>query len=169
MDDLPNLSRRQREFLNFYLSGDKVIDCYKKAYKPTNTNVRTLYTASQKVKSSESMQAHIKWHEKRANIGSVRAVEDHIAELTRLRELGVTNAQISPAVQAEIAAAKVSGLYETNINIKHEVSDLELIKVIQVSLGDDAARAISSALGLPAPDSLDVIEEMGEQDFIEVE
>jgi hypothetical protein len=152
--DLPDLTPKQFAFVQGLLEGKTASDAYRGAYDCSNMSKESIWARASELRRNSKVAVWLTHTRMAALELGIRSLEQHVAQLTRLREEAIDQGQISAAVQAEVAIGRVCGLYEDKIRVTTQASDKDLVNVIRGSLGDDIASQIAKALGIEvAPDS----------------
>ena len=99
LDDLPTLTPKQTAFANALLQGKTASDAYREAYNCEKMS--QISVEASRLRRSPRITLWLR-HSQRIGADQARiTAENHLAELTRARELAIAHGQISPAVQAE--------------------------------------------------------------------
>ena len=109
---LPKLTHKQMRFVESILSGETVVNAYKKAYNRNGPTTPSTYVTASQVNHNANVQA---WIEASKRAGLLRAgctLESHLYEMERLRNKAEFLGQMGAAVTAEQSRGKVVGLYD---------------------------------------------------------
>lgn len=151
-ESLPELTPKQQAFVYGLSEGKTASDAYRAAYNTERMNERSIWREAGRLRADPKVSTWLLRFRMAALASGHVNVEQHLAELTRLRELAIANGHISAAVQAENARGKVCGLYEEKIRLIDETSNVELLAALQAQLGDDVAATIAERMGLELVD-----------------
>jgi hypothetical protein len=144
--ELPTLTHKQTVFVNALLEGKTASDAYRDAYNCQNMSRGAVWVEASRLRANTKVALWLR-HFQRIGMDSARlTIELHLAELARARELALVHGQISAGVQAEHYRGKAVGLYDKAANLADSISDIELLKAIEATLGMETARAIGAAL-----------------------
>lgn len=137
-DDLPELTERQRNFVECILAGKTASDAYRASYDCSNSADRTIWTEASKLRNNPDVAQWLSAARK-AGLGNAKVtLEGHVAELERLREIAIDSGNVGAAVQAEQLRGKASGHYTENVRLEHVNPDnvLEEIRKLNPDLAD---------------------------------
>jgi phage terminase small subunit len=152
---LPSLTKKQEAFANAILSGSSAVEAYKLAYDASGMNSNTLNCEAWKLKTSPQIAQYMRFFQRNGLDERKVSLENHLADLARLRELAVEERQISAGVQAEHYRGKVSGLYEDKFRLNIGLDDSVLLAQLSTLLGDDTVKLVAQGLGVePKPATL---------------
>lgn len=110
------LTPKQEAFCLAYLETGNASEAYRRAYetkaKPESVNrtAKELLDNPKITSRLEELRAPVR---ERAQL----TLEQHLADLKRLRDLAEASEKYGPAVTAEMARGKASGLYVENVNV----------------------------------------------------
>lgn len=145
-DALPDISEAEIAFVRDLMLGRPAIDAFRKCF-PQVAETLTLgaaYSRAARLAASDKIQT---WLHALRTLATERFIcEDagqHVAQLTRLRELAIKHKQFPAAVAAEKSIGYVSGLYVDGnpLDPMEKASTSELIKAIE---GSDPALAAAA-------------------------
>lgn len=105
------LTLKQENFVLAYLETGNATEAYRRAYKPKTTNEATLNRTAKDLVDNPKIAARVA--ELRAPVIEKAQItlERHLSDLKELRDLAQNEKKYGPAIQAEIARGKASGLY----------------------------------------------------------
>lgn len=145
-EELPDLTPQQYLFVQSILDGKSLADSYRHAY-PGSAADTTIWAHASRLARNGKVATWIAEARKAAGQRAVITLEDHIAELNRLKEIALETGNVGAAVAAENYKGKATGLYvERTQDMTPKVSADDLIKAI---LGEGASAALASDLGVP--------------------
>ena len=145
-EGLPDITAQQMAFVRYVLEGKSNSDAYRAAYNAANMADNTLWANASRLRSSTKVAAWIASARKTAGQRNQVTLEEHIAELNRLKELALESGNIGAAVQAENFKGKATGLYiERTQDLTPKASEADLIKAI---LGEGASAIVAQNLNL---------------------
>jgi hypothetical protein len=107
--DLPDLTGQQLRFVEGILAGKTASDAYRAAYDTSDMADRTVWAEASKLRAHHGVTT---WLDAARCAGFGRAsctFDEHLSELTRLRNLAEKTGNIGAAVQAEQIRGKVAG------------------------------------------------------------
>ena len=107
--DLPDLTGQQLRFVEGILAGKTASDAYRAAYDCSTASGNTIWSEASKLKANPTIA---QWLDAARCAGFGRAsctFDEHLSELTRLRNLAEKTGNIGAAVQAEQIRGKVAG------------------------------------------------------------
>lgn len=106
----PALTPKQEAFCIGVVEGKTVLDAYKDAgYQPRASDQTRQQGASRLIRSKE-IASRIAELRAPAATQAGMSLESHLADLQRLRDGAASNGQFGPAITAEIARGKASGV-----------------------------------------------------------
>jgi phage terminase small subunit len=144
-DPKTGLTIKQENFCLAYIETGNASESYRRAY-----NVRpgtTENTINQSAKRLiDDPQICLRINDLRAPvIEKVQiTLEKHLGDLQRLRDKAEAAEKFGPAIQAEIARGKSSGLYEDTVNLNHGVQ--ESLAALTTALADRAKLVPTGAI-----------------------
>lgn len=148
-EELPALTVKQENFVNYLMQGKSGSEAYRAAYKPKRLKDEHVSHEAWALKLKPQVAKAIRFRQRIGLDNCKITLENHAAELARLREEAVEAKQISAGVQAEHYRGRISGLYQDNVNLRVGPSDEMLLSQIMQLLGEDTAIAIAEGLGQP--------------------
>lgn len=131
--ELPEITHQQLEFVRHYISGMTATDAYKKSYDCTNMLATTIWSAASRLRHDSKVSVWIAAARK-ANLGACSVtLEQHIAELERLKEIALETGNVGAAVQAEQLRGKAQGHYTERVEVTQQDPLATLRQIAQVS------------------------------------
>lgn len=126
-DEMEKLTGKQEAFCLAYIETGNASEAYRRCYnagkmKPETIN-RNAHTLCENNKIATRLQELRAPAVKAAQI----SLEQHLADLQRLRDLAEASAKYGPAVTAEMARGKASGLYVDKVEHSGKLSLESLI------------------------------------------
>ena len=105
------LTPKQEAFCLAYIETGNASEAYRQAYKANGMSLKTINEAASRLASNSKVIARLQ--ELRAPVVEKAQItlEQHLADLQRLRDLAEASEKFGPAVTAEMARGKASGLY----------------------------------------------------------
>lgn len=146
LDRLPTLTSKQTAFVNALLEGKTASDAYRDAYNCENMSHGAVWVEASRLKSNTKVSLWLRHFQRIGAYAARVTIESHLAELARARELAIDHRQISAGVQAEHYRGKAVGLYDKTASLADAISDIELLKAIEATLGVETAQAVGEAL-----------------------
>ncbi len=111
MDELPQLTGRQQQFLDGLLAGKIGVDAYRATYNCANLSDAAIRVEASRLKHLRKVTLTLS-AVRMACLGPPKAtLENHIRELERLKEIAINSGNVGAAVQAEQLRGKVMGFY----------------------------------------------------------
>ena len=139
-DNLEDLDAAEYTFLMGLIEGKlSQAEAYRQAW-PTDADMRSVYSMASRRAASAKFQAWLRVVRQGAGDRAARTLEEHTAQLTRLREIALQSGNVGAAVLAEISTGKAHNLYTENVRIIPEVeklSDAELFEEAATRIGMD--------------------------------
>ncbi|MDN7937474.1 terminase small subunit [Burkholderia multivorans] len=122
-----NLTQKQENFCAAYIETGNASEAYRRAYDVSGMNSASVNRKAKELLDNVKIAARIT--EMRAPVleRAQLTLEQHLADLKRLRDLAEADGKYGPAVSAEISRGKASGLYVEKIELsrpKVRVKDL---------------------------------------------
>ncbi|MBU9563791.1 terminase small subunit [Burkholderia multivorans] len=122
-----NLTQKQENFCAAYIETGNASEAYRRAYDASGMNSASVNRKAKELLDNVKITARIT--EMRAPVleRAQLTLEQHLADLKRLRDLAEADGKYGPAVSAEISRGKASGLYVEKIELsrpKVRVKDL---------------------------------------------
>ena len=120
--ELPELTPKQMAFVRGIAEGKTASDAYRASYDSDGDDPSIWVQAS-------NLKRHYKvnlWLEELKRSGYIAALctrESHLTELHEIRETAKSKEQLGVALNAEVQRGKVSGLYETRVNVHLSADD----------------------------------------------
>jgi len=124
------LTLKQENFCLAYLETGNASEAYRKAYNAEKMKPETVNRSAKDVFDNPKIAARIA--ELRAPViaNAQITLEQHLNDLKRLRDLAESSEKYGPAIQAEMARGKVSGLYVDKVDLKGDMqinANLEIL------------------------------------------
>lgn len=118
------MTQRQEEFCVRYLETGKAAEAYRLAFKPPKAKAKTIHEVSSRLMKNPEIIKRIE--ELRAPVRAVAqlTLQTHLESLAGIRDLAISEKQLSAAVGAEVARGKVSGLYVDTIRAELTLPEL---------------------------------------------
>lgn len=106
-----SLTQKQENFCLSYIETGNASEAYRRAYDAENMKEATVNNKSHVLLKNGDITARLS--ELRAPVVAKAQItlEQHLIDLKRLRDLAEASEKFGPAVQAEMARGKASGLY----------------------------------------------------------
>lgn len=120
-----NLTAKQEAFCIAYLETGNASEAYRRAYGATNMSPTTVNRKAKGLIDNGKIGARL--HDLRAPAVKKAQItlEQHLRDLERLRNLAESSEKYGPAIQAEMARGKASGLYvdKVEMNLTGSLAD----------------------------------------------
>lgn len=147
VDDLPELTAQQEEFVRLVIGGKTATDAYRAAYSTENMADRTIWAQASRLNAHPSVVAWLS-AARQACIGThIVTLAGHQQQLERLREIAVQTGNVGAAVQAELARGKVAGHHIERIQ-EVPADPHDTLKTLAQTAPDLAAQ-LAAAAGIP--------------------
>ena len=128
---LPRLTNKQQAFLDSILSGMSDKDAYIEAYDCENMADRSIRVAAARLRVNASIAQHLRCHQLYGFARGQVTLEEHILELTRIREMALETGNYGAAVNAEVNRGKASGLHIEHKHVHHS-AEQELLDALKI-------------------------------------
>ena len=106
-----SLTQKQEKFCLSYIETGNASEAYRRAYSCENMKYATINNNASKALEHNEIAARIAELRAPAVANAQITLEQHLNDLKRLRDLAEASEKFGPAVQAEMARGKASGLY----------------------------------------------------------
>ena len=135
------------QFVEGILAGLSASDAYRAAYNVANSKPETIWCNASKLRHDTNVA---QWLEAARTAGLERsqvALDSHLSELSRLKELAIQTGNLGAAVQAEQLRGKASGHYSENVNFNAttEATAQELINAV-LELPNEILQSLAQAI-----------------------
>ncbi len=122
------LTPKQENFCLAYLETGNASEAYRQSYDAENMKPESINRKAKALLDDGKIAARIAELRQPVIEKAQITLETHLADLKALRDKADAAEKFGPAIQAEIARGKASGLYVDNVDMKHsaapELSDL---------------------------------------------
>lgn len=125
------LTQKQEAFCIAYIETGNASEAYRRSYAADKMAESTIWRKAKEVLDNGKVAARIAELRAPAVKNAQITLEQHLNDLKRLRDLAESNEKYGPAIQAEMARGKASGLY---------------VDKVEVSLTDGLAERLARAL-----------------------
>lgn len=116
--DLPKLTAQQQLFVEGLLAGKNASDAFRAAYDCSNYQPNSIWARASALRADDKVGLWLS-AARQAHLGSAKVtVENHLAELERLKEIALATGNVGAAVQAEQLRGKVRGHYTEQVSLK---------------------------------------------------
>jgi len=144
--DLPELTDRQKKFVEALLAGNTGADAYRASHDCSAMQPNTIWVNAAVLKNNTKVQLWLAAGRK-AYLGTqVVTLSGHLAELENLREIAIETGNVGAAVQAEQLRGKAAGHYVERLEVKHD-DPMAIVREI-ASLSPAAAIKFAEQMGL---------------------
>ena len=148
-EDLPELTEKQLAFVIGILEGKTATDAYKGAYSTTGWGNNAIWVESCRMKENPKIALWLKAARKQNMDRAKLTLEEHSAELARLREMSLEAGNFGAAVNAEVSRGKAEGIYVDKKEIlHHNKTDLDKLIKLHNSGKEEIAYMYAKQLGL---------------------
>ena len=105
------LTIKQEAFCLAYIETGNASEAYRSAYSAKGMSLKTINEAASRLASNSKVIARLQELRAPAVEKAQITLEQHLADLQRLRDLAEASEKFGPAVTAEMARGKASGFY----------------------------------------------------------
>lgn len=106
-----SLTQKQENFCLAYIETGNASEAYRRAYNTENMKESSINVNASKLLADANIALRIAELREPVVAKAQITLEQHLADLKRLRDLAEASEKFGPAVQAEMARGKASGLY----------------------------------------------------------
>lgn len=111
------LTEKQERFCLAYIETGNASESYRRAYSCERSKQETINRTAKELIDRPKIAARIAEVRAPAVKNAQVSLEQHLNDLKRLRDLAEASEKYGPAIAAEIARGKASGLYVDNVNL----------------------------------------------------
>lgn len=111
------LTPKQESFCLAYLETGNASEAYRRAYSAEKMKPETVNRAAKEMIDLPKIATRLHDLRKPAVKAAQITLEQHLKDLQRLRDLAESSEKYGPAIQAEMARGKASGLYTEKIEL----------------------------------------------------
>ena len=115
------LTQKQENFCLAYIETGNASEAYRRAYEADGMKPETVNRKAKELLDNGKIRARLVELRKPAIEGAQVTLEQHLKDLEELRELAKEFGKYGPAIQAEIARGKASGLYVEHAKIDGDI------------------------------------------------
>lgn len=150
VDDLEDLTPQRHEFVQGILAGKTQTQAYRDAYNVGEDTLASSVTCvASRLAAEVDIRSWLRLLRTQAMARGTVTLEGHLAELERLKEIGIATGNIGAATKAEELRGKAAGVYLGDGEGKlAKASAAQLIELIRQVLGEDVAEAAAKKLGI---------------------
>lgn len=105
------LTQKQESFCVKYVETGNAAEAYRQSYDAAGMTDNSIYVAACKLLDNPKVAQRLEEIRKPALEKAQLTLEQHLDDLRRLRDLAEASEKYGPAIQAEVARGKASGLY----------------------------------------------------------
>lgn len=106
-----SLTQKQENFCLAYIETGNASEAYRRAYDADDSSDTTINRKAKEMMDNGKISARIAALRAPAVAKAQITLEQHLNDLKRLRDLAEASEKFGPAIQAEMARGKASGLY----------------------------------------------------------
>ncbi|MCB4358438.1 terminase small subunit [Quatrionicoccus australiensis] len=106
-----SLTQKQENFCLAYIETGNASEAYRRAYNAENMKESSINVNASKLLADANIALRIAELREPVVVKAQITLEQHLNDLKRLRDLAEASEKFGPAVQAEMARGKASGLY----------------------------------------------------------
>lgn len=110
------LTQKQESFCLAYIETGNATEAYRRSYNASNMADTTVNRKGKMLLDMGKIGARIEGIRKEAADKVGLTLQQHLTDLKRLRDMAESSEKYGPAIQAEIARGKASGLYVEKID-----------------------------------------------------
>ena len=147
-EELPELTEKQHNFVQALLEGKTYSDAYREAYDASEMKPRLIWREASLLAAHPKVTQWLEALRTSAVQTGVASIEEHTAQLRRLRELALKTGNLGAAVNAEVNLGKASGLHIDRIQDVDRGRELAILDRIFKRHGRTAVLAAAERLGL---------------------
>ena len=115
------LTQKQENFCLAYIETGNASEAYRRAYNTVGASEKTIWEKASRLLKEGKVRARLEELRKPAAESAQITLSQHLSTLEELRELAKEEGKFGPAIQAEIARGKASGLYVERSQIDGEI------------------------------------------------
>ena len=108
---MAELTQKQENFCLAYIETSNASEAYRRSFACSKSKPETINEAACRLLKNSKVAARIAAIRKPAVESAEVTLKQHLDDLKRLRDLAEASEKFGPAVQAEMARGKASGLY----------------------------------------------------------
>jgi hypothetical protein len=108
------LTPKQEKFAQGVASGKTQADAYRAAYNANNMKDSTIWKKASLLMIKGEVRGRVEELKKVAAKSVGITLASHLGDLLKLRNMAAKNKQFGPAIAAEVARGKISGIEKTN-------------------------------------------------------
>ena len=112
------LTPKRIAFAEAVASGKSQSDAYREAFKPKKMTQKSVHERASQVASNSQVKEKIAELRIPIALKAQMTLESHLEDLQRLRNMAAKERQYGPAITAEIARGKASGVHVERIDAK---------------------------------------------------
>lgn len=124
------LTQKQETFCLAVIEGLNNSDAYRRAYSADRMKPETVNRKAKALIDDGKIAARIDELRKPAVAAAQVTLEQHLMDLKRLRDLAESEGKYGPAIQAEMARGKASGLYVEKTETKLTVDQVPKLEIV---------------------------------------
>ena len=115
------LTIKQENFCLAYIETGNASEAYRRVYNTNKMKPETVNRSAKEMLDNRKIAARIDELRKPAREAAGVTLEGHLKELAELRDLAKNEGKYGPAIQAEMARGKASGLYVERSQIDGDI------------------------------------------------
>lgn len=115
------LTIKQENFCLAYIETGNASEAYRRVYNTNKMKPETVNRSAKEMLDNRKIAARIDELRKPAREAAGVTLEGHLKELAELRDLAKNDGKYGPAIQAEMARGKASGLYVERSQIDGDI------------------------------------------------
>lgn len=122
------LTVKQEEFVLAYLEKGNATDAYRRVYSTKGMNDGSINRAAKELLDNPKIASRVQTLRKPVAEKAQLTLEQHLEDLKRLRDMAEASEKYGPAIQAEVARGKASGLYVEKVEHSGQIGIAEAIR-----------------------------------------
>lgn len=119
---MAGLTIKQENFCLAYIETGNASEAYRRAYSPKKMNEASINREAKEMIDSPKIASRIAELRKPVIQQAQITLKEHLETLDRLRMLAEASEKYGPAIQAEVARGKASGLYVDKVEVTGEIT-----------------------------------------------
>ena len=116
-----SLTIKQENFCLAYIETGNASEAYRQSYDASKMKEESINVNASKLLINTKIALRLKDLRAPAIEAAQITLTQHLDDLKRLRDLAESSEKYGPAIQAEVARGKASGLYVENVNISGSI------------------------------------------------
>ena len=149
IDELPELTENQMNFILGVQAGKSYSDAYRAAYSCTNSKPETIWANASRLAADNKVRAWLGYLKSEQITEAAYTKEQHLKDLAAVVDQCRQAGAWSALVKATELLGKATGVYVDKSEVTHiKKGDTALLDEIEAQLGQEARKAAERRLGL---------------------